>query len=108
MTVVPIYATTVTASPYPTPTTNEFLYLNYNENSNEDKTDRFIVHSAFLPFSTILQAAISALANKKNDIYDRWFPATVKQGGGKPDVDGRGSVSSVYSRLIISGSNPTP
>lgn len=82
--------------------------MNYNEKSSEDKGDRFIVHSAFVPFAQIMQAGISAVADTADDTYDRWFPANVKQGSGKPSVDGRGYVSNVYRQLLAPGSNPSP
>lgn len=107
ITVIPIQATAA-ASAYPKPTTNEFKYFNYDENSNEDKGDRFMVHSAFLPFAKILQAGVDAVADTADDTYKRWFPEKVDQPHGKPQVDSRDYVGSVYRRLLAPGANPTP
>ncbi|KAK4983642.1 hypothetical protein LTR50_007099 [Elasticomyces elasticus] len=99
---------TTTASAYPTPTTNEFKYVNYNEKSDEDKGDRFIVHSAFLPFAEILQAGVDAVVDTADDTYKRWFPEEVDQPNNKSQVDGRDYVGSVYRRLLAPGATPTP
>ncbi len=107
VTVLPLPAV-ANPSPFPVPTTNEFQYLNYDENKDKDKGDRFVVHSAFVPFSDIMQKAISAVADTTDDTFDRWFPANVKQPNKQPSVDARGYVSSVYRRIISPGSNPAP
>lgn len=55
-----------------------------------------------------MQAGISAVADTTDDTYDRWFPTNVKQGDGKPSVDGRGYVSNVYRQVLAPGANPSP